>query len=156
MPPPAAGAAADAGVEKMLPNPVAAGAAADEALAGRLKLKALPELAAALLAAPNRPPVAGAPNAGVLLAPKAGVLDPKVLVPKAGVEAAAPKAGVLLAPNSEGALLAGVPKAGVLAAPKAPVLDAAAPPKLKPVEGAPNGEGACAAVQHKLSVRHKM
>jgi hypothetical protein len=133
----------------MLPKPVAAGAAAAEELAGRLKLKAPPELAAALLAAPNRPPVAGAPNAGVLLAPNAGALAPNVLVPKAGVDAAAPKAGVLLAPNSEGVLLAGAPNAGVLAAPKALVLDAAAPPKLKPVAGVPKGEGAWTAAQDK-------
>lgn len=52
---------------------------------------------------------AGAPNAGVLLAPK---------LPKPGVLAGAPKAGVLEAPNA--GELAGdapkVPNAGVLAA----------------------------------------
>jgi hypothetical protein len=85
----------------------------------------------------------------VLLAPNAGVLAPNVLLPKAGVEAAAPKAGVLLAPKIEGVLVAGAPKAGVLVAPKGLAPDAAAPPKLKPVDVAPKGEGACAVCRHR-------
>jgi hypothetical protein len=82
------------------------------------------------------------------VAPKAGVLAPNVLVPKAGVDAAAPKAGVLLAPKIEGVLVAVAPNAGVLV-PNGLAPDAAAPPKLKPVEVAPKGDGACTARTHR-------
>lgn len=99
MPPPAAGAAGcpkklelgaagdAAGVGNRLPNIVPPDAAAEDVLAGMLKLKAPPELAAAE-EAPNSPV---APNAGVLFGvPKAGADAPNVPVPNAGVEVDAP------------------------------------------------------------------
>lgn len=69
---------------------------------------------------------------------------------------------MLLAPNREGVLAAGAPNTGVLLAPNAGVLDApkglaleaAGAPKLKPVEGAPKAEGACACTHVSSTWQH--
>lgn len=144
---PVVGCAALLAPNRVLPKPAALDAGAPP------KLKALPVVAALLLAPKKLPVAAGAPKAGVEVGvPKAGVLaagapkapgvlvpnrDGVLLAPNAGVEVAAPNAGVELAPNRVLPELA-APNAGVLPALNAGALgapkgeEAAGAPKLNP------------------------
>lgn len=100
---------------------------------------------------PNAGVELACPNAGVDAAPKAGVLEPNVLVPNAGAEVC-PNAGVEACPNA-GVGVLGLPNAGFAPNGFAVEVDAnglgvAAAPKVVGVAAAPNGldaAGVCSA-----------